>query len=121
MDRGSLLKSLRDRKQLSQTEAARHAGISKQTLYKYENNIITNIPYDIIERLSVLYEVSPAYIMGWEDESGETTAYIYQERLSQYSPEQITRALDFLDAFQTASPEARAAVEILLKSRRSDP
>lgn len=128
MDRGLLLKSLRENKHLSQTEAARHAGISKQSLYKYENNIITNIPYETVERLSVLYEVSPAYIMGWEDADGDTTAYknlmdayIYRDRLDKYTPEQVMKALDFLDAFQTATPEARSAIEILLKSRRSDP
>lgn len=114
MDKGKLLKALRERKRLSQTEAARHIGVSKQTLYKYENNIITNIPYDIIERIATLYETSPAYIMGWDDNS-------YNERLAQYSPEQITRALDFLDAFQNASPDARLMVESLLKSHRHDP
>ena len=127
MDRGSLLKSLREAKQLSQTEAARHARVSKQTLYKYENNIITNIPYDVIERMSALYEVSPAYIMGWDAEKGDMDAtrkrllsYAYWNRLQHYDPEQIIKALDFLDAFQKATPEARAAVEILLKSRQSD-
>ena len=63
-------------------------------------------------------ECEPGYLAGWKDSNGN---YNDAERLSKYSPEQITRALDFLDAFQTASPEARAAVEILLKSRRSDP
>ena len=41
--------------------------VSKQTLYKYENNIITNIPSDKIEIIGKVLEVSPSYLMGWED------------------------------------------------------
>ena len=41
--------------------------VSKQTLYKYENNIITNIPSDKIEGLAKIFNVSPALIMGWDD------------------------------------------------------
>lgn len=41
--------------------------VSKQTLYKYENNIITNIPSDKIEAISKVLNLSPMYIMGWED------------------------------------------------------
>jgi transcriptional regulator with XRE-family HTH domain len=68
IDKGLRLKELREQKGMSQTEAARHIGVSKQTLYKYENNIITNIPSDIIERIAVLYETTPAYLMGWQEQ-----------------------------------------------------
>ena len=44
---------------------------SKQTLYKYENNIITNIPSDKIEAAAKIGNVSPAYLMGWDDVSSE--------------------------------------------------
>lgn len=66
MERGLRLKHLREMKLLSQTDASRYLGVSKQTLYKYENDIITNIPSDVIERMAALYETTPAYIMGWE-------------------------------------------------------
>ena len=68
INKGLRLKELREQKGMSQTEAARHIGVSKQTLYKYENNIITNIPSDIIEKIAVLYETTPAYLMGWQEQ-----------------------------------------------------
>ena len=121
MNRGQRLKELREAKRLSQTEAARHIGVSKQTLYKYENNIITNIPSDIVERIATLYETTPAFIMGWESAHDRLVeAYIKNDRLNQYSPEQISRALDFLDLLQGADADAQALVENFLKSRRSD-
>ena len=51
---------------MSHTDMADSICVSKQTLYKYENDIITNIPSDKIEEISALTGVSPAYIMGWE-------------------------------------------------------
>ena len=66
MSKGSRLKYLRESVGLGQTEAANRVGISKQTLYKYEKDIITNIPSDIIEGLASLYESTPSYIMGWD-------------------------------------------------------
>lgn len=63
---GARLKQLRLQKGLSQEKVGRKINVSKQALYKYENGIVTNIPADKIEKLAEIYEVSPAYIMGWE-------------------------------------------------------
>ena len=71
---GERIRKLRENSGLSQTEFAEKIGVSKQTLYKYENNIITNIPSDKIENIASYCHVSPAYIMGWND--GETPYYI---------------------------------------------
>ena len=67
MAKGSLIKSRREMLGISQIELAEKIGTSKQNLYKYENDIITNIPSDIIEKLASALDCSPAYLMGWED------------------------------------------------------
>ena len=72
---GIILKSLRENAGIKQTDAAEKIGVSKQTLYKYENDIITNIPSDVIEKLATLYETSPAYIMGWSPEDTEYSIF----------------------------------------------
>lgn len=64
---GNRIKHLREQRAVSQTELAGKIGVSKQTLYKYENNIITNIPSDKIELLAKFLETTPSYIMGWEE------------------------------------------------------
>ena len=63
---GERIKELRTNLGLSQVEFADRINVSKQTLYKYENNIITNIPSDKIEAAARLGNVSPAYLMGWD-------------------------------------------------------
>lgn len=66
INKGNIIKNLRTERNLTQEEVGKIIGASKQTLHKYENGIITNIPQDKIEALANLFDVSPAYIMGWE-------------------------------------------------------
>ena len=63
---GQRLKELREKAGISQVEFAAKINVSKQTLYKYENNIIANIPSDKIEAAARVCNVSPAYLMGWD-------------------------------------------------------
>ena len=75
---GARLKALRLDRGLTQDEVGQRVLVSKQTLYKYENDIVTNIPVDKIEMLAEVYNVTPADIMGWEqpeDTSSESLSY----------------------------------------------
>lgn len=63
---GDRIKELRLKLGLSQVDFADKINVSKQTLYKYENNIITNIPSDKVEAAAKLGNISPSYLMGWE-------------------------------------------------------
>lgn len=64
---GDRINNLRLKIGKNQVSFADSIDVSKQTLYKYEHNIITNIPSDKIEAIAKLCNVTPAYIMGWED------------------------------------------------------
>jgi repressor LexA len=66
---GSRIKRIRTDLGFSQVDFANKIGVSKQTLYKYENDLITNIPSDKIEAAAKVGNVTPAYLMGWEDSS----------------------------------------------------
>lgn len=81
---GERLKALRLKSGLTQEEVGRHAHISKQTLYKYENGIVTNIPADKIELLATIYSVTPAYIMGWATPTTNLPSDAYR-----YVPESV--------------------------------
>lgn len=66
---GERIKNIRESRNVSQIDLANAIHISKQNLYKYENNIITNIPSDKIEAISRYFDISPAYLMGWDEKS----------------------------------------------------
>lgn len=65
---GERIKEVREKRGMSQVEFATKIKVSKQTLYKYENNIINNIPSDKIEAAAKIGDVSPSYLMGWDDD-----------------------------------------------------
>lgn len=71
---GDRIKKLRESIEVSQTELARRTQSSKQTIYKYENNIITNIPYNKITALASSLGTTPAYLMGWDEIEKEPEA-----------------------------------------------
>lgn len=64
---GERIKLLREKNSMTQTEIANKIGIATQTIFKYEKNIVTNIPLDNIEALAKIFDVSPCYLMGWID------------------------------------------------------
>lgn len=66
---GERIKEIRNKVGMSQVDFADKINVSKQTLYKYENNIITNIPSDKIEAAAQLGNVAPSYLMGWDTNS----------------------------------------------------
>ena len=65
---GDRIKKYRLSLGISQVSLADKAAISKQTLYKYENGIITNIPTDKIEVIASALNTTPADLMGWTDD-----------------------------------------------------
>lgn len=68
---GERIKHIRVQEGIAQIELAKATKISKQNIYKYENNIITNIPSDKIELIAKALNTTPAYLMGWEVESDQ--------------------------------------------------
>ena len=58
---------------LTLEEVSLKVGVSRQTIQKYESGIISNIPSDKIEKIAKALDVSPAYLMGWEDEPAKDT------------------------------------------------
>lgn len=65
---GARIKELRLKNNMMQVDLAKAVNSSKQTIYKYENDIVTNIPYDKIILLAKALNTTTAYLMGWEDE-----------------------------------------------------
>ena len=99
---GTKIKDLRIKNGMSQVELAEKVGISKQTLYKYENNVVVNIPSDKIELLATVLNTTPAYIMGWENNKsimqGITDARLIKKlrQLDETDRADVEKYIDFL-------------------------
>lgn len=68
MSTGKKIKELRETLSITQSELAKQIGTTKQTIYKYENDIVTNIPINKINQIATILNTTPAYLMGWDIE-----------------------------------------------------
>lgn len=91
---GERIKNMRLKLGMSQVEFADKINVSKQTLYKYENNVITNIPSDKIEAAARLGNVSPSYLMGWEESSENAYSENDNPQFTAKDERDITRDLN---------------------------
>ena len=85
----------RREKDITQEELASAVGTTKQNIYKYEKNIITNIPMDKVEQMAAFLNVSPAWIMGWSKEAEPTPVYLSENEKS------------LVHGFRSLSPEGK--------------
>ena len=67
MSIGSKIRELREARNMSLEDVARLCGTTRQAIYKYENEIVTNIPYDRIMLLAKVLNTTPAQLFDWED------------------------------------------------------
>ena len=61
---GERIKEIRKSKKISVDFLAKELGVSKTTIYRYEDSTIEKIPVGIFDRLCVLLDVTPAQLMG---------------------------------------------------------
>ena len=65
--RSERIKALVDGSDLSYQELEKLTGIKKSSLQRYASGATTKIPLDVIEKLSVAFNVSQEYLMGWDE------------------------------------------------------
>ena len=64
---GERIKQLRLISDMSQEELGRRVGVQRAAINKYEKGTVTNIPIATIENIANVFEVSPTYLVGWEE------------------------------------------------------
>ena len=102
MTKGERIKARRESLGLSQTDVAKQLGVTKQTIYKYEKDIITNIPSDVLEDLSRVLNCPPSYIMGWDELKLESVNVGNNELL--FFGENFTPTIDYGNVKVTPPP-----------------
>lgn len=61
---GERIKEIRKNKNISVDYLAKELGVSKTTIYRYEDSTIEKIPVNIFDQLCALLAVTPAELMG---------------------------------------------------------
>ena len=66
---GTRIKNLRLENNMTLEEIGNKVGVGKSTVRKWENGMIANMRRDKIAKLADALDVSPAYLMGWNESS----------------------------------------------------
>ena len=65
--RAARIKELIEQSGKTYQELERITKVKKSSLQRYASGVTTKIPLDVIEKLSVAFDVSQEYLMGWEE------------------------------------------------------
>lgn len=68
MDFKDRLRELRLSRDLTLQQVADYVGLQKAAIYKYEHGLTVNPKRSLIEKLAVLFQVSPSYLLGINDD-----------------------------------------------------
>ena len=71
---GYRIRCARETLGMTQESLGKLCGTTKQTIFKYENDIVTNIPMDRIEAIASHLNVTPAFLMGWDNTDGSSSS-----------------------------------------------
>ena len=65
--RSERIKALIEQSRMSYQDLEKLTGVKKSSLQRYASGVTTKIPLDVIEKLSAAFNVSQAYLMGWDE------------------------------------------------------
>lgn len=68
---GQRIKERRNQLEMSADDVAARLGVSRSTIFRYENGHIEKVPANVLEKLAGILKTTPAYLMGWQDECAE--------------------------------------------------
>lgn len=68
MNMGERIKQLRKQNNMTMEELGKLIGVQRQAIQKYENGTVTNIPRSAIEIMAKRFEVSPSYLLCFEED-----------------------------------------------------
>lgn len=100
---GENIKTARKKAGLTQEDLATILGVNKQAIFKYENGIIKNIPWDKLEIMAKALNVSIPYLIGCSDIEINTNLRYYLElitKLSDRDQDIVFHLIEFLSKQQ---------------------
>lgn len=78
IDIGNRIKKQRKKLGLSVDDIVEKLNISRATMYRYEKGDIEKLPTTVLEPLAKVLKTTPAYLMGWKDETNTVDELINQ-------------------------------------------
>ena len=102
MTTGDRIRQLRIEHQMTQEELGAKVGVHKAAIYKYENGLVVNLKRSVLEKLALVLDTTPTYLMGMEEsEHNPSTLTPQQSALlasfDQLNEEGQTKAVEYVE------------------------
>lgn len=105
---GERIRQAREAAGMTLDELAAKSGTIRQTIYKYEHGVVTNIPLSRVQKIADALGCDPVELLGWEEEktaeTDEAVALLQQLRdedrallavARNMTPEEVTVMTEF--------------------------
>ncbi len=83
-DTGKRIQKRRKELSISADSLAEYLGVSRSTIFRYENGEIEKIPANLLSDIAKFLKTSEAFLMGWADESQVEVSNIYPIELKKF-------------------------------------
>ena len=93
----------RELRGLSVAELAEQIGVTRQSIYKYENGLVVNLKRSILEKLAIVLDTTPTYLMGMEDSAQQANVQLTPQQstllaaFDQLNEEGQTKAVEYVE------------------------
>ena len=115
MTKGERIKMLREKANMTQEDLAKRLKTTKQTIHKYEKNIVTNIPSDRIEELAKVLDSTPEYILAWESTGNPVEQAIFEAKVLKDK-----ELMDMVKLYMKLSETKKRAVRQMVETLSAD-
>ena len=103
MTTGERIRQLRIEHQMTQEELGARIGVQKAAIYKYENGLVINLKRSILEKLAIVLDTTPTYLMGMEDSAQQANVQLTPQQstllaaFDQLNEEGQTKAVEYVE------------------------
>lgn len=103
MTTGERIRQLRIEHQMTQEELGARVGVQKAAIYKYENGLVVNLKRSILEKLAIVLDTTPTYLMGMEDSEQQANMQLTPQQsallaaFDQLNDEGQTKAVEYVE------------------------
>lgn len=113
--RSERIKLLIEQSGQSYQELEKTTGIKKSSLQRYASGVTAKIPLDVIEKLSKAFNVSKAYLMGW-NELPELNLQLMAEKNPPDEPKLTEGEKMLLDLFRLVPEENKKMIVEMIRA-----
>lgn len=82
---GKKIKERRKQLGISADMLAKHLGVSRSTIFRYENGDIEKIPASLLSDIARYLQTSEAFLMGWKDDATPAITNLFPIELKSFS------------------------------------